>query len=1118
MVKEHTGRWHVPLPQLQVLRTALSCFSQCTVSFPSDCETVHCVLSSFALSFFELLLYFGKEEFLKDPLRGILDTFQECHSHLVRHRNAYLLLVSKVIQGGGPWEHPVLQAILKESPQPQEEVDKYLSSECPIFFELRVRYLVTCGRVQEAVALAKCCITHPEVGKHLYFHQAYLTCLWKSSHYDHLYNGIAMIDGRDAVEIICNSENEEKDDLLLALCKAFLTRQLQTGDMYYLWDLIFIWSKLHLRLDSSKQNFLGECHELMMNATNVRSIFPFIKIIRAELGSEGLEFCVELCARALQMDLWHDPVTASLIYKTIAYLLPTDLEICRACALLVFFQERTVESYKMAYLLYLHPDQEYHVDCSVIKNHMRFELLQILKKGLYFDPEFWNLITLRKNCLKLMNEKVMKAALTEIMEEDKWIPKFYGKEPYKLHYDTSEIYMKKVERSVNCRRKTLTKRIVVPPDVTVVSHVKKRGRKPGSRVIRVVDDSQFRQSERPCDVAQEKTVHFYNSRDLPELVKNDRNALKRRGRKPRWLLQQAAVEAEKRSPKQPECLDDKTLLLAMDFKKPECTTSEMGEEMEKASKSSLEQAENTLSKPDKTASDTPLEAALPSALPKTENPLLTHRCRLCNEELRGGNIMRHAVAHLQKDKLKCIFCGMLFNRRLIAKRHVVEHIDKLKISSNNVRSVEKRTTESVRCMTQSLPPKGKHKNKSATGMQLRASSRKRKCHHEPQHFNTTKSSSPEKAGRLLRNGSVSRRVSRREAYCCPADGCGRTFLRKGLLVIRHAMKSHPRDIKVQEYAFQWRKGKCEFCQRQFKSLQHYQDHAKMHEHSLKHVCCHHDCKDRFKTNGELRDHMKSHQPLQVQCGFAGCFQRFRQLSRLHSHEQKHYVPPETKNKSSKTPPGKNSVRNEGKQKRFQDPRKPGHSTRKGPTMAKTDGKTDTENTAEVKHKKAGDASLPKSMICGTSVGQLANGHATHEHVVPAARIEAKAGNSQECNQETRERHKIKPEINEGPQEHPTQGEKRVKSEDQSPYGRMSNKPFVRPPPTAYLDEKFISMPKRSKSLADLSSSQEHNICRDVSQRQRCPKCFSSFLSAEALQSHLSSDKCTSLFGFDSDEE
>lgn len=51
----------------------------------------------------------------------------------------------------------------------------------------------------------------------------------------YVFRQMAEIDGRDAVEIICNTESVEKDDLLLSLCKAFLTQQLHNGDMYYIW-------------------------------------------------------------------------------------------------------------------------------------------------------------------------------------------------------------------------------------------------------------------------------------------------------------------------------------------------------------------------------------------------------------------------------------------------------------------------------------------------------------------------------------------------------------------------------------------------------------------------------------------------------------------------------------------------------------------------------------------------------------------------------------------------------------------------------------------------------------------------------------------------------------------
>ncbi|XP_032385828.1 uncharacterized protein LOC116698152 [Etheostoma spectabile] len=419
LVEEYTGQWQVPLPQLKVLRTALCSFTKATAAFPDGCQHIHYVLSSMALSFFELMLFFSKEEFVEEPLKDILDSFQECHSQLLRHRNIYLQHVKLIIKAGGPWENPVLQGILKEADLTPKEVEDYLSSELPVFFELRIRYLRACERMQEAMALAKSCLEIRETAKHLYFHQAYLTCLYKASLHEHLHKEMAEIDGRDAVEIICNTESVEKDELPLSLCKAFLTQQLHNGDMYYIWDLVFIWSRLHLRAHPSRHGFLDECLQLASSATNVKAIFPFIKLVTTELGVDGVQVCVELCARALQMsDMQVDSVTRSLIYKTIAFLQPHDLEICRACALLVFCQERSLEAYRTVCLLYMHPDQEPHPHNTPVRTSVRFHILQMLKERLCFDPEFWNLLTLRTHCLELISDKAMKAAVLSEMEEE----------------------------------------------------------------------------------------------------------------------------------------------------------------------------------------------------------------------------------------------------------------------------------------------------------------------------------------------------------------------------------------------------------------------------------------------------------------------------------------------------------------------------------------------------------------------------------------------------------------------------------------------------------------------------------------------------------------------------
>lgn len=49
-------------------------------------------------------------------------------------------------------------------------------------------------------------------------------------------------------------------------------------------DLVFIWSKLHHRLKTLKTDLLEEIHQLMLSATNVNSIFPFIRAILQEVS------------------------------------------------------------------------------------------------------------------------------------------------------------------------------------------------------------------------------------------------------------------------------------------------------------------------------------------------------------------------------------------------------------------------------------------------------------------------------------------------------------------------------------------------------------------------------------------------------------------------------------------------------------------------------------------------------------------------------------------------------------------------------------------------------------------------------------------------------------------
>lgn len=451
----------------------------------------------------------------------------------------------------------MLQDILQEVSIPQTDVEEYLSSEVPLFLELRVRYLQACERLQEAMALAKSCLETRKAGKHLYFHQAYLTCLYKASLHEHLHKEMAEIDGRDAVEIICNTESVEKDELLLSLCKAFLNQQLQNGDMYYIWDLVFLWSRLFLRAHPSEQGFLVECHHLASTAANIRAIFPFIKVVNAELGSEGEQFCVELCARGLQMcDLQADPEIHSLLCKTIAFLLPYDLEVCQACALLVFCQERSLEAYKTVCLLYTHPEQEQHPHDNHVPTSIRFYILQVLKERLCFDPEFWNLLTLRTYCLELISDKAMKAVVLSEMEEDE---EQYQREPTP-DGDTTDFCVLSSSQSLDLASISHSPPTQSQPELsenTLVVNRKKRRRRRicwrqqsrSEDEADIDDDPEFKYnitsdradgspkySLRRNRTAQEnhKSVKPNRQREyLSRCVKNQ--IFKRKGRKRRWL-------------------------------------------------------------------------------------------------------------------------------------------------------------------------------------------------------------------------------------------------------------------------------------------------------------------------------------------------------------------------------------------------------------------------------------------------------------------------------------------------------------------------------------------------------------------------------------------------------
>nr|XP_056714638.1 zinc finger protein 654 isoform X1 [Euleptes europaea] len=1046
VVEDYAGRWQVPLPQLQVLQTALCCFTSACVSFPPECEHVQYVLSSLALSFFELLLFFGKDEFYEDPLKDILGSIQECQNLLNRYGNVNLELVTRIIRDGGPWEDPVLQAILKGKPVSQELVIKYLSSENPLFFELRARYLIACERIPEAMSLIKSCMSHPEISKDLYFHQAFFMCLSMSSLEDQLFQEqLLKTDCMDGVEIICNIAKEGKTALALCLCESFLIPHLEKGDMYCIWELIFIWSKLQLKSNPSKQAFVDQCYHLLRIATNIRVIFPFMKVIKDEVGKDGLQICVEICGSALQLDLRDDPKVKCLIYKTIAHFLPNDLEIVRICALSIFFLECSLESYHTVEHLYKCADEEYNEQISSVQNRVRFELLPILKKGLFFDPEFWNFLMIKQNCLALLRDKASinsnESTLGHSSASTQKLPRRTLRSDHSCLADVSNGELGREDPSGaqsichgNSRKNHVdlgTPKI----DHNVPRHrcVLCNREFLGGHIVRHAQAHQKKGSF-SCVMCRRKF------RQKGVMLKHLKNHIKK------MTKHQLALTGH----------DQKS----SDVNEVNCSSGDVP----------LENGNLENSK------DNKMEVIIPSTDQETQNaefPLAVTANHVSNQDtiIENGS---------------CDSC------------------------SNN--TPEPETTEGL----------------------------------------------PESDGSLSKEFPILHRINgvvctqndlnimdQAGNFKCPASGCTRVFKQIRFLN-KHARKAHPTDLNVQEHIMKSNKGKCRFCQRKFLDCQHFIDHLKQHVYPNVHFCLHFNCNQRFKLSTELAEHMKSHSEFKAQCNFAECCELFEDLSLLFEHEARHYSnktdQPEEVNENNSSVivlESQSSIQEKAKNSNEKeaaiDLPIPTWKARKDSTEPKTYIQSEKKINSLIQNGNENACDDPATVVnlidqkipviepnsenCDVS-NQLVNGHSELEHASSDSVLEKVTDNTRTENGSTLPVLHICNDILQNSIATVSQSPSKPNQiTENTSYGLILTKPYIRPLPPSYLDERYISMPKRRKTLTDKVDTylEQDKIC-SKSERLRCSKCLTTYCNSEALQLHLAQKKCQTLFGFDSDDE
>uniref|UniRef100_A0A8C6LDB4 Zinc finger protein 292a n=1 Tax=Nothobranchius furzeri TaxID=105023 RepID=A0A8C6LDB4_NOTFU len=402
---EHAGRWKTdedPLPLLEVYTVAILSFAKAASCLSSECENVPLLL--------EKLVFFGHILWPKLEICNYLIRFdvllQLAHGLLQESGSTQLRLLSVLAQQDGVWANSTLSSILSNQIPPTEQVHEYLESEGPTLVNMRIKHLIKVDSIDKAAVLAKMCSEFPGYEGKGNFKPTYLLCICMTKSQEQLMEEISPVDCKDALEMICNLESEGDEKGALCLCTAFLKRQLIQGDVYCAWELTLFWSKLLMRLEASADSFLSHSKEMALLCRNVCHILFLIKVIQNEVEEVGLPVCVEMCIQALKMTSTDHKDSKSTICKTISCILPTDLEVKRACQLTEFLLQPTVDSYYAVESLYNEPDQKPEEDGSLpVPNSLRCELLLALKTQWPFDPEFWDWKTLKRNCLALMGDE-----------------------------------------------------------------------------------------------------------------------------------------------------------------------------------------------------------------------------------------------------------------------------------------------------------------------------------------------------------------------------------------------------------------------------------------------------------------------------------------------------------------------------------------------------------------------------------------------------------------------------------------------------------------------------------------------------------------------------------------
>ncbi|XP_016377682.1 zinc finger protein Rlf-like [Sinocyclocheilus rhinocerous] len=389
------------LPLLEVYCLSINCFAAARPHLTGDSPNVALVLKRLALSCLELLLSVPQNEIPLEAWLQFHGSVQAAHEAMLQYGSTDLHALLNITGEGGAWNNPVLVSLLTGQSTDPDEVNAYLALEGEGFMEMRIKHLEKVGEVEKALILNKACANCSLLPNQSTFRQTFVAQLCQQLPSEEAILEISRIDAKDVLDIICNMDAEGEESTAFILCTTYFTQQLQQDNLDCSWELTLLWSKLQRRIDVSLESFIERCLQFGAIARTIYHLLFLIRVIQTEAMQLGLAVSVELCVKALRLPN-QDVDSKTMVCKAVAWLLPDDLEVIRACQLTEFLLCPVQEAFDVLEGLYTRPDQKYDEENAIIPNSLRCELLLSLKAHWPFDPEFWDWKTLKRSCIQLL--------------------------------------------------------------------------------------------------------------------------------------------------------------------------------------------------------------------------------------------------------------------------------------------------------------------------------------------------------------------------------------------------------------------------------------------------------------------------------------------------------------------------------------------------------------------------------------------------------------------------------------------------------------------------------------------------------------------------------------------